>query len=192
MSNSSCNSTFYHAPLIIVSSFNVLAGFACLIAAIFVCVLKLHKKPVYRLILYQILAGLCRAAVFIGQQYLVNYGSISADHGKTFRGFCEAFGFLFTYTEWMHLMFTTWVTVYLFSFAVFFVNVKRFEAMFVIMSLLLPAVVAVVPLLTGTYGPAGLWCWIKGRNCDANTPDSTGVIEQFALWYGPCMVVLVS
>ena len=189
--NSSCNSSFYSVPLTIIGSMSGIAGFVCLSAAIFVCALKLHSKPVYRLILYQVLAGLGLSAVFLGQFFLNTYHKFSPGHADAYSAMCVAFGFFLTYAEWMKLVFTVWVTVHVFFFAVFFINLKRFEPVYVVTAIFVPAVVASVPLATRTYGPAELWCWIRDWDCESNTRDSIAVLEQFALWFGPCMAVLV-
>lgn len=190
--NSSCNDSFYKVPLIIIGSMNGVAAFACLIAAISLCALKLHNKSVYRLILYQVLAGLGLSAVFVGQLFLIKYNELSTVVEGAYNGLCTAFAFFLTYTEWVKLVFTVWVTFHLFCFAVFFINLRsRFEPMYVVTSMLIPAIISCVPLATGKYGPAELWCWIKDWDCHSSTRDSAAIIEQFALWFGPCMAVLI-
>jgi len=40
------------------------------------------------------------------------------------------------------------------------------------------------------YGLAGAWCWITvtGESCQ---PYKEGLIEQFTLWYGPLMLIVL-
>ena len=47
---------------------------------------------------------------------------------------------------------------------------------------------SVAPIITGSYGLAGPWCWIISRdeNCDL---DKTGFIEQITLWTVPFVLV---
>ena len=189
--NSSCNDSFYKVPLIIVGSMNGIAAFACLIAAISLCALKLHNKSVYRLILYQVLASLGLSAVFVGQLFLIKYNELSTVVEGAYNGLCTAFAFFLMFAEWVKLVFTVWVTVHLFFFAVFFINLRRFEPMYVVTSMLIPAIISCVPLATRKYGPAEVWCWIKDWDCHSSTHDSAAIIEQFALWFGPCMAVLI-
>ena len=188
--NSSCDD-FSKIPLVILVSTNGIACFVCLMAAILVFIMKLHNKPIYRLALYQVLAGLALAAAFLGQIFLIKHSKLSTEDADGYENLCVAFAFLLLYAEWVKLVLTVWLTVHIFCFAVFLKNLKKFEPLYVVTSLLVPAGIALVPLLTKTYGLAGSWCWIADwkNNCDAN-PLVEGATEQFALWYGPAMVLL--
>ena len=69
---------------------------------------------------------------------------------------------------------------------------KCYEKLCVITLILFPLLFTWIPLVTEEYGPAGAWCWIQNwkNNCIDNV-SITGVTEQFALWYGPAMLVSV-
>eukprot|EP00731_Ephydatia_muelleri_P035965 Em0185g5a len=71
----------------------------------------------------------------------INYDESS----DIYRRICTAIGFLEVYTEWKKLLFTTWVTFHLFCFAVFHKNMKKLEALYVVTSLLVPALIAALP-----------------------------------------------
>ena len=92
----------------------------------------------------------------------------------------------------MKLLFTMWVAVHLFWFAVLRKNLKKLEALYIATSLLAPVVIAVVPLITHNYGfhPSDNNCFIfkYGQN------DSHGIafIERIALWDCPAMVILIT
>ncbi|KAL5509180.1 hypothetical protein EMCRGX_G004498 [Ephydatia muelleri] len=66
-------------------------------------------------------------------------------------------------------------------------NLKKLEVLYVVSSLLVPALIAIVPLITHTYGlsPGGNICYIY-----ANT--SVAFIERLALWDGPAMLMLIA
>ena len=83
-----------------------------------------------------------------------------------------------------------WVTVYLFCFAVLHKNLKKLEVLYVVTSLLLPAVIACVPLITKTYGrnPDGTYCYMYIYAKDSGVAS----IERFALWDGPAMIILLA
>ena len=159
---------------------NGVSVLVCLVAAILVIGLKLHKIVVYRLALYQVLAAMALATdVFV--QALVNpeaYGLV-----------CTAMGWFLLYSEWMKLLFTMWVTFHLFCFAVLHKNLKKLEVLYVVTSLLVPAVIACVPFTTQSYGrnPDGTVCYIYIT--DNNTDDA--LIERLALWDCPTMVILL-
>ena len=156
----------------------------CLVAAILVLTLRLYKRVVYRLALYQVLASLAFAIVEVLQAILVNdlYNSES----------CAAIGWLTVYTQWMKLLFTVWATLHIFCFGVFH-KTLRLEVLYVVTSLLVPAVIASVPLTTNTYGRMHLGniaslCYIFGNETD--NIDIAAVIERLVLWDGPAMIIL--
>ena len=108
---------------------------------------------------------------------------------------CITAALTIVFALWLKLMFSLGVTIYV--FCVVFVDrqsrkLKSCEVPYVIVSLVLPLVVSFIPLATKSYGPAGAWCWIKNwqDNCPSKVYD-VGVIQQFALWYGPALAVLV-
>ena len=82
-----------------------------------------------------------------------------------------------------------WVTFHLFCFAVLHKNLKKLEVLYVVTSLLVPAVIACVPLITDTYGrsPDGAYCYIYVKE-----NENSASIERFALWDGPAMIILLA
>ena len=115
------------------TALNFVSVCVCTLAAILVFVLKLHRKVVYRLSLYQVLASLAFAAVEVLQ-------IISADRKKiaAFSLACTVIAALVLYLRWVKLLFTMWVTFHLFCFAVFYKNLKKLEGLYVVTSLLIP------------------------------------------------------
>ena len=161
---------------------NGVSVLVCLLAAALVLYLKLYKKLVYRLALYQVLSALVLASVGVMQVMFINYD----DSPNIYDRICIAIGFLLLYTEWMKLLFTMWVTFHLFCFAVLHKNLKKLEVLYVVTSILVPALIAAVPLITHTYGLSGDdICYIY-----ANT--SVAFIERLALWDGPAMLMLIT
>ena len=160
---------------------NSVSVLVCLLAAILVLILKLYKKVVYRLALYQVLASLALATIVLLQVILLDY---NYSYGRE----CIAMGWLLIYADWMKLLFTMWVTFHLFCFAVLHKNLKKLEVLYVVTSLLVPAVIACVPLITRTYGrnPDGAYCSIYVKDSEVAS------IERFALWDGPAMVILLA
>ena len=112
-----------HAVLAVANGVSVLV---CLLAAILLCCLKLYKKIVYRLALYQVLSALAMASVFVMQVVFINYNKSPIIYGRV----CTAIGFLGMYTEWTKLLFTMWVTFHLFCFAVLHKNLKKLEVLY--------------------------------------------------------------
>ena len=158
---------------------NSVSAAVCLLAAILVFGLKLHNKVVYRLALYQVLSSLTMATVTVFQALLVQYSRIYVE-------LCSAFGYVLLYAQWMKLLFTMWVTFHLFCFAVLHKNLKKLEVLYVLTSLIVPAIIAVVPITTKTYGisPDGAYCYVYAKN-------EIAFVERLALWDGPAMIILI-
>ena len=157
---------------------NSVSVLVCLLAAILVLILRLYEKLVYRLALYQVLASLALATIVTLQGVLSDYS-----YGRV----CIAMGWFLLYADWMKLLFTMWVAFHLFCFAVLHKNLKKLEVLYVVTSLLLPAVIACIPLITHSYGrnPDGTACYIYALNDAAS-------IEIFALSDGPAMIFLLA
>lgn len=108
-------------------------------------------------------------------------------------GLCTAIGWLVVYTQSTKLFFTMWITVHLFCFAVFYRNLKKLEALYVVTSLLLPAGIASVPLATHSYvlSSSGR-CYIYTLNETHDTHGTIVLVEKFVLWDGPAFVILLA
>ena len=180
MHNSSEKTSSSHAVIAATNSVSVLV---CFLAAILIPALKLHTKLVYRLALYQVLSSLLLATVTALQVIFINYNESRNVYARV----CTAVAWFVVYSQWMKLLFTMWVTFHLFCFAVLHKNLKKLEVLYVVTSLLVPALIAAVPLVTHTYGlsPDGAIC-----NIYANT--SVAFIERLTLWDGPAMFILLA
>ena len=169
---------------VIITATNSVSVLLCLLATSLVFHYKLHKTVVYRLALYQVLASLAFATVEVFQIIFAYYDNAPGFYGSL----CTAIGWISIYTRWVKVIFTTWVTFHLFYFAVFYKNLKKYEVVYVVTSLLVPAPIASVPLITHTYGVNGLGiCFIFAND----TNGAAGNIEKFSLWYGPAMFILL-
>ena len=185
MNPSSGNVTSFDILFTTINSVSVLV---CLLAAILVIILKLYQKLVYRLALYQVLSSLIFAIVEVFEIIFINYSQRPYVYGRV----CTAIGWFSVYTRWIKLLFTMWVAVHLFCFGVFHKNLKKFEVLHVVTSLLVPAVIASVPLITHSYGlyPSDINCFIfeYGQN-------DIAFIERLALWEqwdAPAMLILLT
>ena len=184
MNSSDANVSFV-AQVVVITVANSVSVVVCLLAAILMLILKLYKKVVYRLALYQVLASLALATNVLLQVIFLGCSS-SYMYGRE----CIVMGWLLLYADWMKLLFTMWVTFHLFCFAVLHKNLKKLEVLYVVTSLLVPAVIACVPLITNSYGlsPDGSYCYIYARSKDGDFAS----IERFALWDAPAMFILLA
>ena len=172
----------------VAAAINSVSVLVCLLAVIMVCALKLHKKVVYRLALYQVLSSLLFAIVETLQIIIVNYREAPQSH--QYRQACAFVGWLDMYTRWVKLLFMTWVTFHLFCFGVLRKNFDKLEIVYVVTSVFVPAIIAVIPLTTGTYrlSPLYAYCFIYSRSNN----HWTDLIESIVLWDVPAMVILLA
>ena len=180
MNDSSGNVSSYYT---VIGATNGISVLVCLLAVVLVFALKLYKKLVYRLALYQVLSSLSLAAGAILQITLVNHNR----NPNVYDRVCTAVAWLTVFTEWMKLLFTIWVTFHLFCFAVLHKNLKKMEVLYAMSSLLVPAVVASVPLATNSYAPSPestYVCYIYAKN-------EVAFLESLVLWDGPALIVLL-
>ena len=179
------NGSFFGNEFVAFCATNSVSALVCLLAAILVCCLKLHTKVVYRLALYQVLSSLAFATVEASQ--IVNYKTRYDFYSKS----CIAIGWLVVYTQSAKLLFTMWATLHLFFFSVCYKNLKRLEVLYLSTSLLVPAAVACVPLMTHSYGlSASGRCYVH-TSYAGNRSDHVVLIEKIAIWDGPAIIILL-
>ena len=169
----------------IIGFLGLAATIVCFVATLLVAVFKLYRYFAHRLALYQVLAALLYGIALSLELPAVNYYR----NETVYIPICKAVGFFAVYFAWLKLLFSSWVILHLFCFAVFYKNLQRLEPLFVLLAIIVPLLFVWVPFLHNSYGLAGPWCWIKNwRNDCINEKFSIGQIEQFALWYGPAIV----
>ena len=79
----------------------------------------------------------------------------------------------------------------MFSLAVCLKDFQKLEIGYVLFSILFPLLYSWIPFIHNSYGVSGAWCWIRDWKDDCATQKYLeGIIEQFALWYGPLFISL--
>lgn len=190
--NLSCDSSFSetqnHSLLIVYGSVGGFAVLICLVGLIMACLLRLYKKYVYRLAMYQV-----TTALFFGLARAMQLPMLAVnDVPELSHKLCEGIAYVVICTSWIKLVFTMWVTIHLFAYAVFLKNYTKLEIPLIVIGLLAGPLIAAVPLFTHAYGVAGPWCWIVShRNPCATSKFLEGEVEQFAVWYGPALLILL-
>ena len=179
----------YYRKLILLSTgsealFSVVT--AALAVIVVTCILGYCKYFVYRLAVYQVLSSLFTSA---------SVALVLAERDEKtvyFNVICQAEAFLLEYTNWVKTLFTLCLSIHLFIYTVYLKNLQRLEYLYIVISLCLPLLQAWVPFIHHNYGLAGAWCFIKSwkDNC-AQEKDDEGIIEQFALYFGPMMACVV-
>lgn len=174
--------------VIIFYSINTVSILACLLAAILVFAFQLHKKVVYRLALYQVLSSLGLASLGMFQFVFLKYN----ENPDVYNRVCSAFGWFTYYLQWTKLLYTGWITLHVFCFGVFQKNLKRLEALYVMTSLLVPALIASVPLTTHSYRI--VYTSAKHHLCyilDVNGTNAA-LTERITLWDCPALLILLA
>lgn len=140
-----------------------ISSLLCLTTLISVCILKLHKKLVYRLAIYQVLSALTFSLIWI---CLCTYEAAAADHlfpNYTFL-YSNAssyvvispykipfvlLGSLLLGSAITKAMFTVWISIHLFALAVFHRNLKRLERLYVGSSIFVSLLVTIIVMALG-------------------------------------------
>ena len=158
----------------------------CLIVVSIVFCLRLYKYFTYRLALYQIMSSMFLSLGQVSAIAILNY-----DGNTRQKIACKTTSFLLVYFEWTKLLFTICLVFHLFSLAVCLKNFKKLEIGYVLFSILFPLLYTWIPFIHNSYGVAGAWCWIRDWKDDCATQKYLeGIIEHFALWYGPLFISL--
>ena len=155
----------------------------CIAAVLLALYLKLHTVIVYRLAIYQVVS-----AFAFGITCVMDASPLLVEQNQISRPLCLTVAYLSTYTIWLKLVFTVVV------FAVCYVNLKRFEVLYIVISFGLPLAISAIPFTTHSYGyQNGGWCWIQDRDQDSNCTthgNVAGQIEEYVIWFVPAIIGL--
>ena len=161
-----------------------------------------RKDFVNRLVLY-----LCIASFFNGVITAVQLLPVKRMCGHVFLRSqigCIAAAFIIQYSLWTILVLTISIGVYLFfrvkhhkdyeedEYHNNFENSRCFEGVTLVLAFVaIPGLISSVPFYKSQrYGLSGAWCWIKTTNATCHEIKA-GVIEQFVVWYGFNVLLVV-
>ena len=152
---------------------------------------KLYKTFSERLVLYLLLSALFFSMVLSAMSFT---GAV-VDLREHLQTLCKALGFLFQYSMWLLLLFTIFIVFHLAALIFFYKPLHKWEAIFVLFSLIFPLLFLWIPFIHDLYGFSGVDCLIRIRNSSAAADecsfDEEGLIETFVLWYGPFYFFLI-
>ena len=168
------------------TSTSAVSTLMCIVTIAIVLYLKLYTYFVYRLAIYQVVAALLFSLAECLVILNINYTN-SLFHSIA----CKTTAFLIQYTTWVKLLFTLCLVFHLFCLTVCLKNFVKLEVIYILLSVLFPLLHVWIPFIHNSYGIANAWCWIRNWNDNCPTRKyKEGIIEQFALWYGPLFVSL--
>ena len=189
MNNSNCNNS--ETARIITASTGTCSLLFCTLAVVILIALRLYKHLVYRLAMYQMIGAwlqglsVCLMFMLYGYRSSLLYYRVS----------CKFTAFFLQYCIWVKLIFTNWLTFHLFCYIIFFKNFKRLEWLYITSSFVVPLLFNWIPFIHNNYDISGPFCFIRTRSssredgCDiVNYVE--GVVELYALFYGPAAIFL--
>ena len=191
MTNISCNVTLPPEKMNIVvlasGTTGIFSSLCCVVAVSVVIILRLHVHFIYRLAVYQVLGSMSFCVtggltlMLYGYDKDVPYYEVS----------CKLTALFFTYSALVKILFTLWLVFHLFSYVVFFKNLKRLEWLYISSSVLGPLLVVWIPFIHNAYGLAGAWCTIRiWKDGCATEKFIEGIVEQFTFFYGPSIIMV--
>ena len=170
-------------PLIF-GSIGVVSFLFCCVAIGSIVYCKAYQRSSHRLVLWLMISTLFVSAV-VALELVVKFQKES-----DIELICEVIGIVSEYAIWTKLLLTFWINFHLFLLTVLWRKYWWLEFVYVLSSLAFPATFVWVPLLHHIYGLAGGWCWIRTMDNECNELKA-GIVEQFALWYGPVVLFTV-
>ena len=185
MNNSSC-AFFEDSDLRIIGLAQVGGGsvsiLGCIIMLMLILVQKRFKTTTQRLLLYINISILIASAVYVvrGASY-----SLLDNHY-----FCAGIAYINQFCAANLLAVMCCFLIHLFLKAMFEARIKKMEILYIPIIFILPLLVSAIPFIKNSYGKAGPWCWIQGREGECEL-FNTGVIMQYSLWYGPLYTLIV-
>ena len=178
------------------TSFNIVSAVVCLLAAILLLVIGricskrqntsttiIHTACAYRLALYQVLTALAVAVTDLFQIYYLFNIQRSYNYGRV----CTPFGWLLLYLKWVNLFIVMQLSFSLLIFVHFRNNLMEYEKVHVLLSLLLPSLVVLPPLISYLSGDNDVGCFQGIENGTQNL----ALIEEFTLWDTSSIIVFL-
>ena len=169
----------------ILSSGGFAGVLSCGSALILLVFFRMYRTFSERLVLYLLLSGFFFASV-LTLQITGDAFDFSQHHSL-----CQGMGFILQYAIWILVLLTTFIVFHLASLVFFYKTFNKSEPFLVLFAVIFPLLFSWVPFIHDTYGLSGAWCWIRVyRHTDCHF-YSEGLIEQYALWYGPFFLLLI-
>ena len=173
--------------------FGVIGAVCCFFSTLIVVGLLYHKAystMLQRMFLYLMLAIVLREFFIAASlEHQVQYKKDLQQR------VCRIIGFLWNWTGILVFVFTVGMKIYLFFLVKHIAkgnpipkclqtNCQRvvMESAFVILTVVITLAYAGIPFITGDYGLAGAWCWIRALNESCNVTTS-GLVNQLTNGY---------
>ena len=183
--NSSC-AFFEDSDLRIIGLAQVGGGsvsvLGCIIMLTLILAQKRFKTTTQRLLLYINLSILIASIVYVVRG--AGYGLLDNQY------FCTGIAYINQFCAASLLAVMCCFLLHLFLKAIFVVRIKKMEILYIPIIFILPLLVSAIPFIKNSYGKAGPWCWIQGKEGECELFE-IGMIMQYSLWYGPLYTLII-
>jgi len=149
-------------------TFSAISLIGCVFVIFMIWLFYLYKYFVQRLILFLSISAALQCFSFI-------IGDIYVDNSL-----CEFQAFIMQYFGWATLLWVVAITINL-VMVLKGVDSGKYEKWFHVVAWVLPLLWSCLPFIHDSYGPAGVWCWIKR--------DQT--LLRFGTWYVPIFATIL-
>lgn len=174
------------------STFAIIGCLASILAVVLILITKAYRQYVYRLQLYLAIVCLVFAASLGFETLPVTVENSTVTVREGWDDVCVAIGYVAQHFGFSKTLCIVWICVYVFMVAIFQKQLRqlRHEVIGLIVMVGLPALIAWMPLVHGSYGLDGIWCWIKGASDGVNSSFKFAT-EIFAFLLHGASIVLV-
>jgi len=161
-----------HTITIVLKIFSSLSLVGCLFVIAMICLFKLYKYFVQRLILFLcICAGIDSVNMLVDATLSPTSNSLG----------CQLHSFVTQYFNFAEILWVCSISINM-VMSINRIQISRRETLIHTIVWFLSLVMSLIPLLGMHYGKAGFWCWISR--------DATGM--RFGVWYIPLMIMIFS
>ena len=165
--------------LSIISSIFLLAAIALIV---------LFKKYVYfsqKLILY-----LCIASLLFSFSTALNVTPADAHTNPVSKAYCIVMGFVDQLFLWWQINCVAIIMIDVFIRVKFERNTRKYKIPYIIGIVGPPLVISWIPFIGLSYGPAGVFCWIRDREYETCDVFDLGAYLRFLLYYVPLYALM--
>lgn len=157
-----------HNIVVLLKVFSSISLLGCIFIIGTICLFKLYKYFVQRLILFLSISAVIKV--------ITNLCSVD-NEGTS----CIVQAFMLQYFNWAELLWVCCITANI-VLVLNGVQAKNYELWFHLIVWLVSLAWSVIPFIGSHYGPAGMWCWIRR--------DVPGL--RFGIWYIPLLLFIVA
>ena len=167
----------------------VLSILSCIFLLAAIALIVLFKKYVYfsqKLILY-----LCIASLLFSFSTAINVTPPDAHTNPVSKAYCIVMGFIDQLFLWWQIDCVAIIMIDVFIRVVFERNTRKYKIPYIIGIVVPPLVISWIPFIGLSYGPAGVFCWIRDREYETCEVFTLGAYFRFFIYYIPLYLLMI-